>query len=103
MEVVWNSSAADDFFERIVEPFERMTILFEQITRAVRTDDNFFHSDRLSRSNGYQRVGNGPVSHKAVSYTGFDIVLCNGDAYKSIFVSPGNTRLSGLIYRFSQG
>ena len=35
VEVVWNSSAADSFLERMDEPLEWMTIFFDQITRAL--------------------------------------------------------------------
>ena len=55
--MVWNSRAADKFFEQIVDSLEWMTIFFEQITLAVRMDDNFFQTDRLSRSNDYQIFG----------------------------------------------
>ena len=40
--LVWNSSAAINFFEQIVEPFELMTNFFQQIIQAVRTDYIFF-------------------------------------------------------------
>ena len=40
--LVWNSSAANNFFEQIVEPFELMTNFFQQIIQAVRTDYIFF-------------------------------------------------------------
>ena len=52
--MVSNSRVSNKYFEQIVEPFELMTIFFEQIIQAVRTDYIFFQTDRLSRLNGYQ-------------------------------------------------
>ena len=86
MEVVWNSSAADDFFERIVEPFERMTILFEQITRAVRTDDNFFP---FGQTESFERI---PNLWKRFSLP--LVILCNTKFAEFVFGVRNASRLA---------
>ena len=86
MEVVWNSRAADKFFEQIVEPLEWMTIFFEQITVAVRMDDNFFQRDRLSRSNDYQIFGK--------SFSQLSVISCSTKFAEFVFAARNASRLA---------
>ena len=59
--LVWNSSAANNFFEQIVEPFELMTNFFQQIIQAVRTDYIFFSN---GQTESFERIPNlGRVFH----------------------------------------
>ena len=51
-EVVKNSSAADNCFERITRAVRTDDDFFERTAGAVRKDDNFSRTDNPSRSNG---------------------------------------------------
>ena len=52
-EVVWNSSAAGNWFERIARAVRTDNDFFEWTARGVRKDDNFSRTDSMRHSKGW--------------------------------------------------